>query len=29
MTDHHLPRFTPIDTHDTEHPVFYLDTQPL
>ncbi|MGC5700939.1 hypothetical protein J4P02_12135 [Pseudomonas sp. NFXW11] len=27
MTDHHLPRFTPIDTHDTEHPVFYLDTQ--
>lgn len=27
MTDHHLPRFTPIDTQDTEHPVFYLDTQ--
>ncbi|WP_416756923.1 hypothetical protein ACMGGD_23245 [Pseudomonas sp. BNK-6] len=27
MTDHHLPRFTPIDTHDSEHPVFYLDTQ--
>ena len=26
MTDHHLPRFTAIDTHDTEHPVFYLDT---
>ncbi|KAA5843588.1 hypothetical protein F2A38_09980 [Pseudomonas chlororaphis] len=26
MTDHQTSRFTPIDTHDADSPVFYLDT---
>lgn len=26
MIDHHTSRFTPVDTHDANAPVFYLDT---
>lgn len=26
MIDHHTSRFTPVDTHDADAPVFYLDT---
>ena len=27
MTDHHPSPFTPVDTHDSEHPVFYINTE--
>lgn len=27
MTDHHPSHFTPVDTHDSEHPVFYINTE--
>jgi len=26
MTDHQLSRFTPVDTHDADSAVFYLDS---
>ncbi|MBP5090065.1 hypothetical protein HUS91_35895 [Pseudomonas chlororaphis] len=26
MIDHQTSRFTPVDTHDADSPVFYLDT---